>query len=86
MTKTFLRFRGVVALGMIVLVLFMVTTGVTLWIAQQGGVIPEGLWRFASASHPVAGMTFFVLSLVHLALNKKLLANDLGVLLRRERP
>ncbi|MCS7242960.1 MAG: hypothetical protein N2205_02170 [Candidatus Caldatribacterium sp.] len=85
MTKVFLRLRGAVALGMVILIYFMITTGTLLWIAHYGGTLPEGLWSFASRAHPVVGTVFFALSFVHVALNKKLFASDLSALFGREK-
>lgn len=85
MNTTLLRFRGAVALGMVILMYFMLATGVILWIAQQGGVIPETLWSFASRAHPVGGITFFSLSIVHVSLNRRLFANDLSALFGKRR-
>lgn len=85
MTKAFLRLRGAVALGMIICIYFMIGTGIILWIAQQGGVLPQGLWSFASRTHPIVGITFFALSYVHVALNRKLFSSDLAALFGRER-
>ncbi|MEN3203815.1 MAG: hypothetical protein ABDK87_08865 [Atribacterota bacterium] len=85
MSKTFFRLRGAVALGMVVLIYFMIVTGTTLWIAQQGGVLPQALWSFASRFHPIGGFTMFILGIVHVTLNKKLFRSDLEALFRKER-
>lgn len=85
MTKAFIRLRGAIALGMVILIYFMIGTGIVLWIAQQGGVLPQGLWSFASRVHPALGVAFFALSFVHVALNKKLFSSDLAVLFGKER-
>lgn len=84
MTKTLLRVRGAVALGMIILILFMIATGVILWIAQQGGILPQVLWDFASNSHPAGGFIMFVLGIAHVVLNRKLFQSDLAAFFRKE--
>lgn len=85
MSKTFLRLRGVVALGMLVLIYFMIITGTILYIAQQGGVLPQALWSFASNSHPVGGFTLFTLGIAHAVLNRKLFRSDLKALFGKEK-
>ncbi len=85
MGRTFLRLRGAVALGMVISLSFMLTTGVILWIAQQGGVVPEKLWGFASRAHPAGGMVLATLGIVHLALNKQLFVSDLFVLFGKKK-
>lgn len=85
MTRTLLRLRGMVALGMVAFVLFMLVTGVVLWIANQGGIVPQGLWNFASTAHPVGGVSFFVLGVVHIALNRKLFLSDLATLFKKDK-
>lgn len=85
MNTGFLRLRGAVALGMVIFVVFMLATGGILWIAQQGGVIPESLWSFASRAHPVGGIAFFLLGIAHVSLNRQLLTHDLSVLFGKKR-
>lgn len=85
MTRAFLRLRGAVALGMFILIFFMLATGVTLWIASQGGIIPQRLWSFASTAHPIGGVSFFALGIVHVALNRKLFLSDLAMLFKKDK-
>jgi hypothetical protein len=84
-TKTTIRIRGVVALSMLILLLFMVTTGSILLVAQRGGVMPLPLWNFATRAHPVGGFLFLALGIGHAALNWKLFESDLRALREKKR-
>jgi len=84
-TKTTIRIRGVVALSMLILLLFMVTTGSMLLVAQRGGVMPLPLWNFATRAHPVGGFLFLALGIGHAALNWKLFESDLKALREKKR-
>ena len=84
-TKTTIRIRGVVALSMLIVLLFMVTTGSMLLIAQRGGVLPLPLWNFTTRAHPVGGFLLLALGIGHAALNWKLFESDLRALREKKR-
>ena len=80
MDKTTMQVRGLVALGMLILILIMIITGVILWLATLGVMNNPGVWNFASRVHPVTGFIMFILGMIHLITNKKLFLNDLKIL------
>ncbi|MEI6157615.1 MAG: DUF4405 domain-containing protein [Atribacterota bacterium] len=80
MEKSIIRIRGVIALVMFVLMIFMFFTGILLWLATRGVMNNPALWNFASAVHPWTGFLLFALGIIHFSLNRKLFASDLKAL------
>ncbi|NSW76413.1 MAG: hypothetical protein HPY68_06495 [Candidatus Atribacteria bacterium] len=85
MQATSIKMRALVAIGMIILILLMFTTGVILWLASRGFSQNATLWNIAFAIHPIGGWGIFLLSIVHLALNKKLFQSDIKTLWKKPR-
>lgn len=83
MQATLIKMRALVAIGMIILMLLMFATGVILWLASRGFSQNATLWHIAFAIHPIGGWGIFVLSIVHLALNKKLFQSDVKMLRKK---
>ena len=80
MDKSTMQIRGLIALGMLILIVFMIITGVLLWLATLGVMNNPVVWGFASQVHPIVGFVTFVLGMIHLMSNKKLFLNDLKTL------
>ncbi|WP_218110869.1 DUF4405 domain-containing protein [Atribacter laminatus] len=75
--KLTMQIRGLVALGMLILIFIMVISGIILWLAMLGIMNNPGLWSFASRIHPTLGIIMFILGMIHLITNKKMFLNDL---------
>lgn len=80
MQTTLIKIRALVAIGMGILMIFMFLTGIILWLSSQGFSQNATLWNFAFAVHPIGGWGLFLLSIAHVALNKKLFQSDLKTL------
>jgi cytochrome b subunit of formate dehydrogenase len=85
MGKAFLKWRGVVALIMLCGIVFQSLTGILLWFIVQGALSSATLYNWLNRSHPVAGILLLIIAFVHLAMNRKLFANDLRLLWGKER-
>ncbi|NLJ48557.1 MAG: hypothetical protein GX428_03085 [Candidatus Atribacteria bacterium] len=83
MNKSTMQIRGLIALGMLILIFIMIITGIILWLAILGVMNHPGLWNAASQIHPVVGMIMFILGMVHFKTNKKMFLNDLKQLKRK---
>lgn len=77
MNKLTIQVRGLIALGMLILIFTMIITGVILWLAILGVMNNPGLWSAASQIHPTVGIIMFILGMVHFISNKKMFFNDL---------
>lgn len=80
MDKSTVQIRGLIALGMLILIVVMIITGVLLWLATLGVMNNPVVWGFASQVHPIIGLVMFVLGMIHLISNKKMFVNDLNTL------
>ncbi|HHT09429.1 MAG TPA: hypothetical protein PLK24_03105 [Atribacter sp.] len=84
MNKSTMQVRGLIALGMLILIFIMIITGVILWLAMLGVMNHPGLWSAASQIHPNVGIIMFILGMVHFITNKKMFLNDLKQLKGKE--
>ena len=80
MNKAIMQIRGLIALGMLILIFIMIITGVILWLAILGMMNNPNLWNAASQIHPVTGIIMFILGMIHFITNKKMFFNDLKML------
>jgi cytochrome b subunit of formate dehydrogenase len=80
MSKSLLKVRAVVAIGMGALLLLMFVTGVILWMSSQGWIQSATLWNVVFRIHPYGGWSLFLLGILHFSLNKKLFQSDLKAL------
>lgn len=83
MTKSFIRWRGFVALLMLFWLFFMAITGSILLVAGRGASINPRLWGVTYILHPLFGFVMLVLGLFHLGFNLTLFQNDIKMLLKK---
>ena len=83
------RIRGVISISLIAVFIIETVTGIALWLAPSGRIARETTWTFAGATkemlenlHTYIGFAMIALVVIHLAINYKMLLNEVKMLFR----
>ncbi len=83
------RIRGGISLSLIAVFIIETVTGIALWLAPSSRIARETSWTFAGATkemlvnlHTYAGFAMIALVAIHLAVNYKMLVNEVKMLFR----